>query len=282
MNPPKSVPSPPAEVSSWDVFLGCFMHYYQFSIGDYRAATAHLSNEEDLAYRRLLDMYYDTENKISLDTQWVARRIRIEPDVVHTVLNDMFVKQDDGWFHARCDDLIKQYHAMAEKNRANGRLGGRKKNPVGNPLDTQTEPNAKLTINYKLETNNQNISICPPDGESEQKADKKLPGCDHKSVVELYHQLLPTMRRVEVWNDTRAGYLRQRWREVAVELSETKEITHHDVLTWWEEFFKHVGKSKFLTGKINDKSGRTFVADLEWIIKPSNFAKIVEGKYHVA
>ena len=94
--------------------------------------------------------------------------------------------------------------------------------------------------------------------------------------------MLPTMRRVEVWNDTRAGYLRQRWREVAVELSETKEITHADVLTWWEEFFKHVSKSKFLTGKINDKSGRTFVADLEWIIKPSNFAKIVEGKYHVA
>lgn len=127
-----------------------------------------------------------------------------------------------------------------------------------------------------------NTYICPPDGEPEQKADKKLPGCDHKSVVELYHQLLPTMRRVEVWNDTRAGYLRQRWREVAVELSETKEITHADVLTWWEEFFKHVSKSKFLTGKINDKSGRTFVADLEWIIKPSNFAKIVEGKYHVA
>jgi hypothetical protein len=22
------------------------------------------------------------------------------------------------------------------------------------------------------------------------------------------------------------------------------------------------------------------VADLEWIIKPSNFAKIIEGKYH--
>jgi len=127
-----------------------------------------------------------------------------------------------------------------------------------------------------------NTFISPPDGEPEQKADKKLPGCDHKSIVELYHQLLPTMRRVEVWNDTRAGYLRQRWREVAVELSETKEITHADVLTWWEEFFKHVSKSKFLTGKINDKSGRTFVADLEWIIKPSNFAKIVEGKYHVA
>ena len=53
------------------------MHYYQFSIGDYKAATGHLSNEEDLAYRRLLDMYYDTESKIPLDTQWVTQWLPI-------------------------------------------------------------------------------------------------------------------------------------------------------------------------------------------------------------
>jgi len=126
------------------------MHYYQFSIGDYRAATAHLSNEEDLAYRRLLDMYYDTEQKIPLDTQWVARRIRMEPVVIREVLNDMFVRHEDGYFHARCADLIEQYHAMAEKNRANGRLGGRKKNPVG----SDSQPIAKATINQEPITNN--------------------------------------------------------------------------------------------------------------------------------
>jgi uncharacterized protein YdaU (DUF1376 family) len=142
------------------------MHYFQFNIGDYRAATAHLSNEEDLAYRRLLDMYYDIESKIPLDTQWVARRIRIEPAVVRDVLNDMFIKQEDGWFHARCDDVIKQYHAMAEKNRANGRLGGRKKNPV----DIDSQPIAKATINDKpITINNKPIReratnvACPPD-----------------------------------------------------------------------------------------------------------------------
>jgi uncharacterized protein YdaU (DUF1376 family) len=129
------------------------MHYYQFSIGDYRAATAHLSNEEDLAYRRLLDMYYDTEAKIPTDTQWVARRIRMDAAVVLSVLNDMFEQHDDGWFHARCHEVIDQYHAMAEKNRANGRLGGRKKNPVGNPVVTDSEPIAKATINQELLTN---------------------------------------------------------------------------------------------------------------------------------
>jgi uncharacterized protein YdaU (DUF1376 family) len=130
------------------------MHYYQFNISDYRSATVHLSNDEDLAYRRLLDMYYDSENKIPLDTQWVARRLRLDTTTVENVLNDMFVKHEDGWFNARCQDVIQQYHAMAEKNRANGRLGGRKKNPTANPMGNDSQPIVKATINQELETIN--------------------------------------------------------------------------------------------------------------------------------
>jgi uncharacterized protein YdaU (DUF1376 family) len=255
------------------------MHYYQFNIGDYRAATAHLSNEEDLAYRRLLDMYYDSESKIPVDIQWVSRRLRLEPHVVRDVLQDMFVKQDDGWFHPKCEEVIEQYQAMAEKNRANGRRGGRKKNPVGSHVDSDSEPIAKATINDKPITNNEvNTNICPPSGEPAVK--DGLPECQHQAVIDLYHQHLPTLRRVEVWNAARQGYLRQRWREVAWELANTKTIVAADVLNWWAEFFQHVAKSKFLTGRIQHKDGRAFAADLEWIVKPSNFAKIVEGKYH--
>ena len=123
-----------------------------------------------------------------------------------------------------------------------------------------------------------NGSLCPPDGEL--AVDSKLPDCEHKAVIDLYHQTLPTLRKVEVWNETRKGYLRQRWREVADELAQTKPIQAPDVLEWWDKFFNHVGKSKFLMGKINGRDGRQFTADLEWILKPSNFAKIVEGKYH--
>ena len=122
----------------------------------------------------------------------------------------------------------------------------------------------------ELETEKECIS--PPSG--------GLPNCDHEKVIDLYHKHLPTLRRVEVWNETRKGYLRQRWREVAEELSGQKDIQVSDILNWFAEFFTHIGQSKFLTGKVNSKDRRAFVADLEWILKPSNFAKIVEGKYH--
>ena len=129
------------------------MHYYQFHIGDYRAATAHLSNEEDLAYRRLLDMYYDSEQKIPLDTQWVSRRLRIKPSVILVVLEDFFTKTDDGWMHDKCDVVIEHYHKNALKNKENGKLGGRPKKthsvPNGMPMETEVKPTQKATINQE-------------------------------------------------------------------------------------------------------------------------------------
>ena len=139
------------------------MHFYRFHIGDYKSATAHLSNEEDLAYRRLLDMYYDTEKPIPLETDWVARRIRVGSEVVATVLQDMFLETENGWIHDRCDEEIREYHRMADRARANGKAGGRPKNPVG----SQSEPSRKLTNNHKPVTNNQvdikrtSAPVCP-------------------------------------------------------------------------------------------------------------------------
>jgi uncharacterized protein YdaU (DUF1376 family) len=95
------------------------MHYYKFNIGDYARSTRHLTNDEDLAYRRLLDMYYETESPIPLETQWVARRIRMDVNDVEILLNDMFIRSDEGWRHPRCDADIAEYHRQSDRNREN-------------------------------------------------------------------------------------------------------------------------------------------------------------------
>jgi len=136
------------------------MHYFPFHIGDYRSSTAHLSNDEDLAYRRLIEMYYDTEQPIQNDTKRVARRIRVAEVVVSVVLEDFFTATDDGWRHERCDEEIVKYNQMADRNRRNGRAGGRPKNPVG----SDTKPTGKATKNQEPITKNQ-----------EPKKDKALP-----------------------------------------------------------------------------------------------------------
>lgn len=148
------------------------MHYYSFHIGDYRAATAHLTNEEDLAYRRLLDMYYDTEQPIPADTQWVSRRIRVEAMVIRDVLNDMFDRSEDGtWTHKRADKEIAKYKALEARNKANGSKGGRPKNPEkpsGLPVDSHSEPTGKATNNHKPITNKEKSpDVAKPDGVSD-------------------------------------------------------------------------------------------------------------------
>ena len=131
------------------------MHYYNFHIGDYRAATAHLTNEEDLAYRRLIDMYYDIETCIPLDLQWVARRIRVNIDIVESVLKDMFALTEEGWKNERCDAEIRTYKRMIEggKHGAAKRWGKGEDTPPIPPLNRpQCQP---ITNNQEPITNNQ-------------------------------------------------------------------------------------------------------------------------------
>jgi uncharacterized protein YdaU (DUF1376 family) len=77
------------------------MHFYSFNIKEYCHATAHLTNEECLAYRRILDMYYDREAPINLDIELVARRVRCEVAAVRNVLQEFFIQTEDGWVQPR-------------------------------------------------------------------------------------------------------------------------------------------------------------------------------------
>lgn len=64
--------------------------------------------------------------------------------------------------------------------------------------------------------------------------------------------------------------LRTRW----------NEKQDHQSLEWWESFFTGISKMDFLCGQVPGKNGQApFLADLEWIIRPTNFVKIIEGKY---
>lgn len=82
------------------------MRYYQFNITDYMKKTMHLSPLEDLCYRRLLDMYYDSEKPIPADIQWVSRRLRIDQKIVENILDDFFELTAEGYANKRADAEI--------------------------------------------------------------------------------------------------------------------------------------------------------------------------------
>ena len=106
------------------------MIWYKFHIGDYLVETIHLADAEDLAYRRLLDCYYISEQPLPLDLEAVARRVRLDEDVVVPVLKEFFERTDKGYINARADKEIAGRVKRVEINRNSGKRGGRPKKAV--------------------------------------------------------------------------------------------------------------------------------------------------------
>jgi uncharacterized protein YdaU (DUF1376 family) len=130
--------------------------WYKFHLGDYITHTTHLSDAEDLAYRRLLDLYYISEKQIPLNTESVSRKIRIDLDIVETVLEEFFERTDEGYFNSRCDAEIARYNKQVETNRSLGKMGGRPKK-----TESVTKRNPKLTLKEEDKDINTISSVAP-------------------------------------------------------------------------------------------------------------------------
>jgi uncharacterized protein YdaU (DUF1376 family) len=118
------------------------VHYYKFNIGDYAKCTRHLTNLEDLAYRRLLELYYSDESPLVNDVKKLSRLImmRENEQEVSNVLDDFFFLEDDQWKQNRVEQELDEYRSKAETARGNGKKGGRPKKPSNNPVGSKNNP----------------------------------------------------------------------------------------------------------------------------------------------
>jgi uncharacterized protein YdaU (DUF1376 family) len=126
------------------------MNFYPFHIGDYISHTSHLTDEEDLAYRRMIDLYYQAEQPFE-SAEKVARKVRSTPEIVQTLLGEYFVQDEQGlWHNPRADREIAKYHAMQEGGRKGAALRwgkGSDSPPNATPIQTKNqEPRTKNQI----------------------------------------------------------------------------------------------------------------------------------------
>lgn len=107
-----------------------------------------------------------------------------------------------------------------------------------------------------------------------------LPDCPHLRVLALWAEVLPHLPQHEPaqWRGTRADHLRARWRETAAAKG---WATPDDGMAYLRKLFAYVGQSAFLTGRTQPAPGkRPFQIELEWLVSPTNWARVIEGKYH--
>lgn len=137
------------------------MNYFELHLGDYAAATAHLSLIEDAIYSRLLRRYYLQEEALPVDVKQVARlagaRSQEELEAVQAVLEEFFTLQEDGWHNKRADEEIERYQAKQDKARASAAARWSKD---AMPPDSERNANAMRTHSEgnALHTPDTNIS----------------------------------------------------------------------------------------------------------------------------
>jgi uncharacterized protein YdaU (DUF1376 family) len=184
--------------------------WYKFHLGDYITHTTHLSDAEDLAYRRLLDLYYMSEQPIPLNTELVARKIRLDLDITESVLGEFFEHTENGYYNHRCHVEIAKYQAQCATNQRLGKQGGRPKKtesvtesePKVNPKKIQKEIN---TISSQATRFDEFWSTWPP---SKRKVAKSA--CEAKwkrqALDPLADKIIASVTRLRTSEQWLSGY----------------------------------------------------------------------------
>ena len=137
---------------------------------------------------------------------------------------------------------------------------------------TETPPETDTDTETETDNVSSPSSAYAPDGDS-LKSTKGFvdngkgskPRCPHQKIIALYHEILPELSEVQEWNEYRQGLLRTVWRGGG----------GRQDLDWWRKFFYFVRSQPHLMGN----NSRGWTANLEWLIRPRNFPKVVEGYY---
>jgi len=138
------------------------MHYYQFNIGDYQSHTSHLSETEDLAYRRMLDWCYLHEKPLPIDPEEIARlvRMRTHSDCIAVVLREYFKKTESGWISSRVLLEMDRVGEKSSKARASAKARW-----DANAKRTQSDGNATQdTLHKTQDTLPKKNTVAPPEG----------------------------------------------------------------------------------------------------------------------
>lgn len=174
------------------------MNYYSHNIGDFAVETKYMTFEQKGLYIDMIDRYLSTGKP--LDTHWVATIKRLASEgAVDAVLMLCFEERDGSFYNERCEKIIADYEAMAEKNRRNalkrskktteteankplGNNGNGTSLPSGNPLATQsvaTNNHKPITINQECvidtrpkTTRTKTQKLVKPEGVSDQVWDE--------------------------------------------------------------------------------------------------------------
>jgi uncharacterized protein YdaU (DUF1376 family) len=251
------------------------VNFFKMYIGDYQRDTGTLTLAQHGAYLLMLQHLYATEKPLPIgrDLHRLLRaENKAEKDAIDFVTAKFWQQTETGLVNDRAMEEIRKGAHQRTVNQEIGKRGGRPRK-TESVLFSETESVSDQEPNRNPNQTPDTRVNTSPDGDGGKPAVAGVADpCPHQQIIDLYHRLLPMGRQVREWTPARASALRSRWREKPT----------RQTLAWWERFFTYVSQSAFLTGKTQSADRRPFEVSLDWLVKPENMAKVIEGAYHEA
>jgi hypothetical protein len=198
-------------------------------------------------YWGIVEDLYNNANALPLQYDVIAFDMRTDENTIRSIINDfeLFVIDGDEFGSLSVQRRLDQRDDKSEKARQSARKRwdeyNKSKKENANAMRTHSEGNAIK--------------------ERKRKERKEIGSASCEIVKNAYHTHCANMPKVLLISDQRKTAINNRIKEHGIDAV--------------ENVIKLAGESAFLSGE----SDKGFTANLDWILKPANFIKIMEGNY---
>lgn len=246
---------------------------------DWIADTAHLGPLEEGVYSKLVQHYYQSRKPLPADIDRLSMIARAtEPAsrrAVEFIASEYFIPFEDPEFglvlrHPRCDREIEWSDREHLAKSEGGRKGASRRWEQADDRSANRTPNGTPNgTPYGNQNQNQNQNKDKLQIQGETPSGSRRAAAPYREIQNLWNSTLPELPACQKLTETRKSSIRQRWEKDLPSLEN------------WKNLFTYIRDSDFLMGRTTPPPGRRrFVATLDWLTKPENYAKVFEGRYH--
>lgn len=249
--------------------------YMQLYVADYLADTTHLTTEQHGAYLLLLFSYWQTGKPLKVERLASIARLSNERWTdVERALKDFFHVSKTEWVHFRVEaDLEKvasKQRKSSDAGKASAKARALAKQQLGEEELTDVQRTLQRTFNHARSRDTdtdteEDQKLLSLGDANDAKTAERIP---YDEIRKLYAKHLPSLPQVRIFDEARKRAIKSRW----------NADPRFQKIEFWEKFFIHISESKFLMGKSDNNPWHG--CSFDWIFKPANFKKIVEGNYH--
>lgn len=209
---------------------------------------------------------YDVE-KIQRDCKWFSiDTVRVALDLYRAV--GLIYEDVDGTLVLADHNNLVGSETDAAARMRTMRAGRENALPEG---ETNPEQSANI-VTQEIDNRDKTLDVRDLDGDVDSETEATLPTaeaspshcppCPFKKIMELFHSICVSYPRIVDIDGERKKAVAARWRK-------------YQDISKFEEVFRIAESSSFMKGE----NGRNWSADFDWMMKPTNFGKILEHKY---